>query len=206
MGAEHVHLDGASAVSLDQGTQIDLGAIAKGYASDAVAAIYQEHGITHGIVDLGGNTWVCGGNLKGEPWRIGVQDPARAGEAEAYTGILRMADGFAVTSGGYQRYFEENGKTYHHIIDPATGHPAESGLTSVTVVADGTVGNGTMCDALSTALFVMGEERALDFWRSGVYDFDLILVTEDGRLLVTDGIADRFQPDETAGYAYEVIS
>ena len=168
VGSEHVHLDGASAVSLDQGTQIDLGAIAKGYASDAVAAIYQEHGITHGIV--------------------------------------RMADGFAVTSGGYQRYFEENGKTYHHIIDPATGHPAESGLTSVTVVADGTVGNGTMCDALSTALFVMGEERALDFWRSGVYDFDLILVTEDGRLLVTDGIADRFQPDETAGYAYEVIS
>ena len=206
VGSEHVHLDGTSAVSLDQGTQIDLGAIAKGYASDAVAAIYQEHGITHGIVDLGGNTWVCGGNLKGEPWRIGVQDPARAGEAEAYTGILRMVDGFAVTSGGYQRYFEENGKTYHHIIDPATGHPAESGLTSVTVVADGTVGNGTMCDALSTALFVMGEERALDFWRSGVYDFDLILVTEDGRLLVTDGIADRFQPDETAGYAYEVIS
>ena len=117
-----------------------------------------------------------------------------------------MADGFAVTSGGYQRYFEENGQVYHHIIDPATGRPAESGLTSVTVVADGTVGNGTMCDALSTALFVMGEERALDFWRSGVYDFDLILVTEDGRLLVTDGIADRFQPDETAGYAYEVIS
>ena len=206
VGADHVHLEGGTSVSLDQGTQIDLGAIAKGYASDAVAAIYQEHGITHGIVDLGGNTWVCGGNLKGEPWRIGVQDPARAGEAEAYTGILRMADGFAVTSGGYQRYFEENGKTYHHIIDPATGHPAESGLTSVTVVADGTVGNGTMCDALSTALFVMGEERALDFWRSGVYDFDLILVTEDGRLLVTDGIADRFQPDETAGYAYEVIS
>ena len=91
-------------------------------------------------------------------------------------------------------------------IDPATGRPAESGLTSVTVVADGTVGNGTMCDALSTALFVMGEERALDLWRSGVYDFDLVLVTADGRLLVTDGIADRFQPDETAGYAYEVVS
>ena len=206
VGAEHVHIQGEDAVSIDQGTQVDLGAIAKGYASDRVAEIFQEHGVTHGIVDLGGNTWVSGGNLEGNPWRIGVQDPARAGEADAYTGILQMSDGFAVTSGGYQRYFEEGGKTYHHIIDPATGYPAESGLTSVTVVADGDVGNGTMCDALSTALFVMGEERALDFWRSGVYDFDLVLVTADGRLLVTDGIADRFQPDETAGYAYEVVS
>ena len=206
VGADHVHLEGGTSVSLDQGTQIDLGAIAKGYASDVVASIYQENGVAHGTVYLGGNTWVCGGNPEGDPWRIGVQDPARAEEAEAYTGILRMTDGFAVTSGGYQRYFEEDGVTYHHIIDPATGRPAESSLTSVTVVADGTVGNGTMCDALSTALFVMGEERALDFWRSGAYDFDLILVTEDGRLLVTDGIADQFQPDETAGYAYEVVS
>ena len=204
VGAEHVHLEGNSAVSLDQGTQIDLGAIAKGYASDRMAEIYQEYGITHGIVDLGGNTWVCGGNLEGEPWQIGIQDPAR--ESGALAGILQATDAFAVTSGGYQRYFEEDGVTYHHIIDPATGRPAERGLTSVTVVADGAVGNGTMCDALSTALFVMGEERALDLWRSGVYDFDLILVTEDGRLLVTEGIADRFQPDETAGYVYEVIS
>ena len=174
MGAEHVHLEEGTAVSLDQGTRIDLGAIAKGYASDRMAAIYQEHGITHGIVDLGGNTWVCGGNLEGEPWQIGIQDPARS--AGALAGILEASDAFAVTSGGYQRYFEENGQVYHHIIDPATGRPAESGLTSVTVVADGAAGNGTMCDALSTALFVMGEDRALELWRSGVYDFDLILV------------------------------
>ena len=204
VGAAHVHLESGTAVSLDQGTQIDLGAIAKGYASDRMAEIYQEHGVTHGIVDLGGNTWVCGGNLEGEPWQIGIQDPAR--QSGALVGILSASDAFAVTSGGYQRYFEENGHIYHHIIDPATGRPAESGLTSVTVVADGTVGNGTMCDALSTALFVMGEERALDLWRSGVYDFDLVLVTEDGRLLVTEGIADRFQPDASAGYAYEIVS
>ena len=204
VGAEHVHLEEGTAVSLDQGTRIDLGAIAKGYASDWMAAIYQEHGITHGIVDLGGNTWVCGGNLEGEPWQIGIQDPARS--AGALAGILEASDAFAVTSGGYQRYFEENGQLYHHIIDPATGRPAESGLTSVTVVADGAAGNGTMCDALSTALFVMGEDRALELWRSGVYDFDLILVTEDGRLLATAGIADRFRPDDSAGYAYEIVS
>ena len=204
VGAEHVHLEEGTVVSLDQGTRIDLGAIAKGYASDRMAAIYQEHGITHGIVDLGGNTWVCGGNLEGEPWQIGIQDPARS--AGALAGILEASDAFAVTSGGYQRYFEENGQLYHHIIDPATGRPAESGLTSVTVVADGAAGNGTMCDALSTALFVMGEDRALELWRSGVYDFDLILVTEDGRLLATAGIADRFRPDDSAGYAYEIVS
>ena len=90
----------------------------------------------------------------------------------------------------------------------ADGAPLGVVADADTAGGTGTIqpGSGTMCDAFSTALFVMGEERALDFWRSGVYDFDLILVTEDGRLLVTDGIADRFQPDETAGYAYEVIS
>ena len=206
VGAEHVHLGDGTAVSLDPGTQIDLGAIAKGYASDVVAAICRENGVAHSTVSLGGNVWVCGGNPEGKPWQIGIQDPARPEEADAYVGILRMSDGFAVTSGGYQRYFEEDGKLYHHIIDPATGYPAESGLTSVTVVSEGTEGSGTMCDALSTALFVMGEERALDFWRSGAFDFEAILVTEDGRLLVTAGLEDSFTPDETAGYAYEVVS
>ena len=206
VGAEHVHLEGPASVALDQGTEIDLGAIAKGYASDAVAAIYRENGVTYGTVSLGGNVWVCGGNPEGRPWQIGIQDPARPEEADAYAGVLAMEDGYAVTSGGYQRYFEEDGKTYHHIIDPATGRPAESGLASVTVISAGAEGSGTMCDALSTALFVMGEERALDFWRSGVYDFEAILVTADGRLLATEGVAGDFQPDEEAGYAYEVVS
>lgn len=209
VGAEHVHLEEGTVVSLDQGTRIDLGAIAKGYASDRMAAIYQEHGITHGIVDLGGNTWVCGGNLEGEPWQIGIQDPARS--AGALAGILEASDAFAVTSGGYQRYFEQDGKTYHHILDPATGWPAESGLTSVTIVADepqqvdGTPGRGAMCDALSTALFVMGEEEAVRFWRSGAYAFEFVLVTEDGRVLVSEGLADRFEQEADSGYAYETI-
>ena len=206
VGAEHVRLEGEDRVCLDGGTQIDLGAIAKGYASDVVAAAYRENGVTRGTVSLGGNVWVCGGKAAGEPWKIGIQDPARPEDADACAGILSMADGFAVTSGGYQRYFEEDGKTYHHIIDPATGRPAESGLASVTVISAGAEGSGTMCDALSTALFVMGEERALDFWRSGVYDFEAILVTADDRLLATEGVAGDFQPDEGAGYAYEVVS
>ena len=97
-------------------------------------------------------------------------------------------------------------QTYHHIIDPATGYPAESGLVSVTVVADSDAGNGTMCDALSTALFVMGREEALDFWRSGACDFEMILVGQDGLVTVTVGLEDCFQAAEGGDYTYEVVS
>lgn len=212
VGPEHVTLD-ADAAALTPGTQIDLGGIAKGYASDRVAEILKENNIPRATISLGGNVLAWGDRPDGTPWRVGIQDPQNADRADAYAGMLKLENAFAVTSGGYQRFFEADGRTYHHIIDPATGYPADSGLTSVTVVADcdwdevdGRPGVGTMCDALSTALFVMGEEKALDFWRSGVYDFDLVLVTEDGRVVVTDGIANEFEASEESGYSYEVVS
>ena len=203
---------GTYTVSLGAGQAIDLGGIAKGYVSDLTADIFAENDIPRATAELGGNVLAWGTRPDGTPWRVGVQDPARPGEA-AYVGLLELEDAYAVTSGGYQRYFEQDGQVYHHIIDPATGYPADSGLVSVTVVADcdpdreaGTPGVGTMCDALSTALFVMGEERALDFWRTGGLDFDLVLATEDGRVLVTAGIADVFTPEESSGYVYETVS
>ncbi len=205
VGMEHVHLT-ADGVELDAGTQIDLGAIAKGYASDVVADLYEKWDIPRGLARLGGNIYAKGTRPDGGLWRVGVQDPANPEDSNALVGVLELSDAFAVTSGGYQRYFEDNGKTYHHIIDPATGYPAESGLTSVTVVSDRASGGGTMCDAFSTALFVMGEEKALDFWRTGGYDFDLVLVTQDGRVLVTEGIADAFTLDEGSGYTCETVS
>ena len=204
VGPEHITTAG-DAAALDPGTQIDLGAIAKGYASDRVAAIFRENNVPRGKAELGGNILVMGDKPDGTPWRVGVQDPAKPNE-EAYAAILALEDAFIVTSGSYQRYFEQDGKRYHHIIDPATGYPADSGLTSVTVVADSGEGNGTMCDALSTALFVMGEEKALDFWRSGAYDFQLVLVTEDGRVVVTDGLKDVLTEIEESGYTYEIVS
>lgn len=205
VGMEHVHLSGGSA-RLDPGTMIDLGGIAKGYTADRVAEIFREHAVPRGKVELGGNILVIGDKPDGTAWRVGVQDPKHPDEADGLVCVLNLTDAFAVTSGSYQRYFEQDGKRYHHIIDPATGCPADSGLTSVTVVADSARGNGTMCDALSTALFVMGEDKALDFWRSGVYDFQLVLVTEDGRVVVTEGLKDGFVEMEESGYTYEFVA
>lgn len=211
VGTDHIHNlggngDGTVTVELDPGTQIDLGGIGKGYASDRVAAIFREYEIPRGLVQLGGSVLAIGDRPDGAAWVVGIKDPRDPDNANAFAAVLNLTDAYAVTSGSYQRYFEQDGETYHHIIDPATGYPADSGLTSVTVVADSADGNGTMCDALSTALFVMGEEKALDFWRSGQYDFQLVLVTEDGRVVVTEGLTDVLTEIDDNGYAYEIVS
>ena len=199
----------SDSVTLGEGQAIDLGGIAKGYTSDWVEAVFYDHEIENGKISLGGNVFVLGTKPDGSDWRVGIKDPRNESGLAA---ILSLRDAYAITSGGYERYFEENGKTYHHIIDPATGYPADSGLLSVTVVAADNgpdwagTGNGAMCDAFSTALFVMGEEKALDFWRNGGYDFDLVLVTEDGRVVITAGLADRFEEVKDSGYTYETVS
>ena len=193
-------------VTLGPGQAIDLGGIAKGYAADKIVGVLREHDVPRANINLGGNVLAYDGRPDGTPWRVAIQDPARVGEQDGFAGVLALTDSFAVTSGGYQRYFEQDGKTYHHIIDPATGYPAENGLVSVTVEADAVEGAGAMCDALSTALFVMGEEQALEYWRSSGYEFELVLVTEDGRVLVTEGLADRFTAGEDTGYRYVTVS
>lgn len=202
--------DGADSFSLEPGHSVDLGAIAKGYASDKIVEVLREYDVPRANIRLGGNILAYGNRPDGTPWRVAVQDPARPDDSNGFAGVLGLTDSFAVTSGGYQRYFEQDGKRWHHIIDPATGYPADSGLTSVTVVAglgEGDAYPGAMCDAFSTALFVMGEETALNFWRSWTgAPFELVLVTEDGRVVVTGGLADRFTPDESSGYAYETVS
>lgn len=197
-------------VTLSPGQSVDLGGIAKGYAADKLANIFRECETPRAMASLGGNVLAWGNRPDGMPWRVGVQDPARPGDQGSFAGILNLENAFAVTSGGYQRYFEQDGKRYHHIIDPATGYPASSGLTSVTVVA-GCAGEqdlpGTMCDALSTTFFVLGEALALDFWSAwtGV-PFDLVLITEDGRVVITEGLAESFTLDEGSGYTLEIVS
>lgn len=203
---------GSCTAALAPGQSADLGGIAKGYAADKLADLFREYEIPRAIATLGGNVLAWGDRPDGTAWRVGIQDPARPDEQNGFVGILNLKNSFAVTSGGYQRYFEEDGRTYHHIIDPATGYPADSDLTSVTVVAEvlppdaeQLYGPGTMCDALSTALFVMGREQALNFWTSRKNAFDLVLVTKDGEIYVTGGIAEDFVFDEESGYAYPVL-
>lgn len=176
-------------ISFDQdGMEIDLGGIAKGYTSSQIMQIYQDCGVTSGLVNLGGNVQALGCKTDGSKWRVAIQSPD---DTEEYLGILEIEDQAVITSGGYERYFEEDGVTYHHIIDPATGYPADSGLISVTIVSD----DGTLADGLSTSLFIMGEEKAAQFWRENSDEFEAIMETSDGKLYVTEGIADSLTTD-----------
>ncbi len=198
VGSKHIQFSDGT-VTLDKGCAIDLGGIAKGYASDCVAKIFKEYGVESGTISLGGNVYVCGNKPDGSAWNVAIQDP----EGEDYACMLALSDAFAVTSGGYQRNFTaEDGTVYQHIIDPKTGIPAKSDLRSVTVVAE----NGTMADAYSTALYVMGEQGAIDFWHNHRDDFDMVLITDDGRILYTDGLKEQFISVEGVSYDSEIIT
>lgn len=170
------------------GMQIDLGGIAKGYTSGRIMDIFRSCGVRSGLVNLGGNVQVLGEKPDGSPWRVAVQDPD---DAQKAMGVVAVKDRAVITSGGYERHFEEGGVTYHHIIDPKTGYPADSGLASVSVISE----DGTLADGLSTSFFIMGAERALRYWRVHSGGSDMILVTDSGQIYVTEGIADDFTSD-----------
>jgi len=176
---------------LPEGMALDLGAVAKGYAADVLRVLLESRKDVDGaLLDLGQSTILAvGGKPDGSPWRIGIRDPA--GEGDSYLGVLELSGAAMGTSGGYQRYFEEDGVTYWHILDPDTAAPARSGLSSVTVVSP----NGLLCDGLSTALFVMGLEEGTRFWRDRAangLDFDVIFVSDDGSIYVTEGLERSF--------------
>ena len=181
-----VKLEGG-AVSLPEGVEMDLGAVAKGWAGDLLAEAVRANGIASALLDLGQSTIAAvGAKPDGSPWRVGVVDPARPGACFAVVELEDMAMG---TSGGYQRYFEQDGEIYWHILDPDTAAPARSGLASVTVASP----SAFLCDGLSTALFVMGLEDGAQFWRDHPeLDFEVVFVTEDGEIYRTAGLEGRF--------------
>ena len=181
-------------IFLSENQEIDLGGIAKGYTGQRAVEILEEYNIKSALLYLGGNIVCVGNKPNGEPWKIGIEDPEKNGN---YLGAISVTDKSVVTSGGYERYFEEDGITYHHIIDPDTGYPAYNGLVSVTIVCT----DGTKADGLSTSLFIMGTDKAVSFWKEHSSEFDCVFYTEDGRLLVSEGLEDSF----TSNYKYEII-
>ena len=174
-------------VTLPEGMEIDLGSVAKGYAGQLAAQMLRNSGVESALLNLGGNVQTVGAKPDGSPWQIGIKDP----QGEDAMMVLSVEDQAVVTSGGYERYFEQDGQTYWHVMDPSTGHPADSGLISVTIVGD----EGVVCDGLSTALFVMGKKEALEYWKKHSEEFDAILVTKDGEITVTQGLADSFSSE-----------
>lgn len=158
---------------------LDFGGIAKGYAGDRLKEIAEKHGIKSGILSLGGNVVAIGKNPDGHLWKIGIADPKNPNE---YIGFVEVFDKSVVTSGNYQRYFENDGKIYHHIINPDTGTPANSGLVSVTIISDESI----LSDALSTACFVLGKDKTLELYNSKKFSFEAILIEDNGNIITTD--------------------
>jgi len=191
-----IRLEG-DALALKGGMMLDLGSTAKGFMGDRGADILAQHGVQSAILDLGGDVRAVGTKPDGSPWTVAIADPQREG---GLLGQITLADGAIVTSGSSERFFEQNGVTYWHILDPRTGAPARSGLLSVSVVGS----SGMLCDGLSTALFVMGREGALAHWAQH-RDFDLVLVTDTGTVVITPGLEGRFTLLDV-GYTLEVAS
>ena len=167
----------------DISVSIDLGGVTKGYAVDEAVRVLQGSGIAGGIVNGGGDLRTFGLKPGGKLWKIGVQDPD---DPQELAGVLSIREAAVATSGDYQRYFEKDGTRYHHILDPATGYPARSGLRGTTVIAPTCV----VADALATASFVMGPEKGLALLED-LDEVEGVLITEDGKILTTTGIGEK---------------
>ncbi len=163
-----------NSITLGEEMEIDLGAVGKGAACDNVMTYLKASDVKGAVISVGGSILAYGSyNKKGDSWKIAVKHPRNDSE---YLGILSLGEGFVSTSGDYERYFEKDGKRYHHIIDAATGYPAESGLVSVTVVCD----SGLLSDALSTACFILGYEKSLPLLEK--YGASAIFVDSDMKI------------------------
>lgn len=192
VGYEQVQLD-AGLASVPHGVQVDLGGIAKGYCGELLRAECARRGVTSAVFNLGGNVQTVGAKPDGSPWRVAIQSAENTG----YVGVLSATDVAVVTSGAYERYFEQDGVRYGHILDPHTGYPVVNELVSVTVVGS----EGAQCDAYATALYVMGVDEARAFCRA--HDVQALLVDDAHTVWVSAALADSFQPH--GDYRKEVL-
>lgn len=175
---------GSYAVSFPSYAEITFGAVAKGCASENAVAAMRNAGVTSGIVSLGGNVQTLGLKPDGSNWNVAICDP---NNTSSYLGVISVGETAVITSGTYQRSFTQNNKTYHHLINPETGYPINNTLSSVTIICE----DGTMADCLSTAMFILGESKALNYWRT-YGGFEMILVNKDNQITCTKGLMEDF--------------
>ena len=201
MGLEDLVLDeeACTAYLTRPGMAIDLGGIAKGWTADQLREYARELGAERGYVSLGGNLMIIGERPDGDPFKFGLRDPQ--GDASTYLGTVTLEDACTMaTTGGYERYFEEDGIRYHHVLDPRTGYPADSDLLSVAVISK----DGTLADYLSTTLFVQGLEAAKA--AAGSEDYALVMVDQENNVWISGSLRGNFEPHETdADYTYIYI-
>ena len=185
-GYGKVHVEGTK-ILMDSGVQLDLGAVGKGIGCDEAAAwLAGRKDVTGAVISIGGSIVTYGEKPDGSSWSVGIQDP-RAEDGVIMGSLTLKGSHYISTSGDYEKYFEEDGVRYHHILDPATGYPADNSLCSVTVVCD----SGLLSDGLSTACFVLGREKALKLLQT--YGAEGVFIEKDGKVTVTKGLEDSFR-------------
>lgn len=177
--AESLQLEGNTLTFADSGTMIDLGALVKGYAADQIREYLSANGVKSGMINLGGNVLTIGSRPGNQPWRIGIQKPFSAtGEVAA---VVEVENQTVVSSGIYQRYFEQDGIIYHHILDPDSGYPIQNKIQGVTIVCESSL----MGDALSTTCLAVGLEEAQRLIDS-MEGVEALFILEDGEIIYTD--------------------
>ena len=180
-GIKYVQIKDNTVYKSNSSIMLDFGGIGKGYATQRIAEYLYDSGIPYGIISAGRNVGVFGQKPDGSSFKIGIADPKNS---EGVVGYIYTDGAYISVAGDYEQYFEENGVRYHHIIDPATGYPSDSGLSSVAVISQ----NGTAADALSTALMVMGYDRGIELYNLGKMPFEAIFIFSDGTVKYTDGL------------------
>ena len=170
---------------LPEGMVLDLGAVGKGLACDDILSYLEgQADVKAAVISVGGSILTYGEKPDGTAFKVAITDPFDTG---AYCGYLTLAGNwFVSTSGDYERFVEVDGKRYHHILNPATGYPAESGVKSVTILSK----NGMISDALSTACFVLGEEKGRLL--ADKYGVEALFISEDGNISMTEGMQEYF--------------
>ena len=187
-------------VQLEENISIDLGAMGKGIGCDEAKELLTENAdVTGAVISVGGSILTYGQKEDGSPWSVAVMDPLQSGEN--YMGVLSLeGENYVSTSGNYEKYFEQDGVRYHHILNPDTGYPAESGLISVTIVTE----NGLLSDGLSTACFVLGLTEGMELVEE--YQAEAVFIDEDYNVYVSEGLKDKFQITEEGVYQLQEMN